>query len=326
MPADRVTPQSDWDRDGGFLDCRLGVAALELARLPDTPPLCAGSHALSMSHYESNCEFAKLLAGRQEIDLVQFMLEVAEDAYPDLDRVGCLMEIDRLGVDTHDQVERLSCCDVRERLTTISRLLYEVEGFHGNRECYYEPQNSYLNDVLARRCGIPISLGILYMAVAARSGLKMFGVNTPGHFVIGACCGNGEAMFVDPFNHGDVLELDECKCRIEQAIGKKESLSREHFRAAAPLDIAARVLQNLKAVHAMQECWPQLLCVQRRLAALLPQIPQERRDLGLVYLRLGQPNKALPVLEQYLKVCGTEQAAALQPSLQAARRMLAESN
>ena len=279
-----------------------------------------------MSHYEPNCEFAKLLAGRQEIDLVQFMLEVAEDAYPDLDRVGCLMEIDRLGVDTYDQVERQSCCDVRERLEAISRLLYEVEGFHGNRDCYYEPQNSYLNDVLARRCGIPISLGILYMAVAARSGLKMFGVNTPGHFVIGACCGNGEAMFVDPFNHGDVLELDECKCRIEKAIGKKENLTREHFRAAAPLDIAARVLQNLKAVHAMQECWPQLLCVQQRLAALLPQIPQERRDLGLVYLRLGQPNKALPVLEHYLKVCGTEQAAALQPSLQAARRMLAESN
>jgi regulator of sirC expression with transglutaminase-like and TPR domain len=92
------------------------------------------------------------------------------------------------------------------------------------------------------------------------------------------------------------------------------------------LDIAARVLQNLKAVHAMQERWPQLLCVQQRLAALLPQIPQERRDLGLVYLRLGQASKALPVLEQYLKICGTEQAAALQPSLQAARRMLAESN
>lgn len=279
-----------------------------------------------MSHYETNCEFAKLLAGRQEIDLVQFMLEVAEDAYPDLDRVGCLMEIDRLGVASHDQVERRSCCDVRERLVAISRLLYEVEGFHGNRECYYEPQNSYLNDVLARRCGIPISLGILYMAVAARSGLRMFGVNTPGHFVIGACCGDGQAMYVDPFNHGDVLELDECKCRIEQAVGRKETLSLEHFRAAAPLDIAARVLQNLKAVHAMQERWPQLLCVQQRLAALLPQIPQERRDLGLVYLRLGQPNKALPVLEQYLRVCGSEQAAALQPSLQAARRMLAESN
>jgi regulator of sirC expression with transglutaminase-like and TPR domain len=285
-----------------------------------------GSRVPPMSQYDPNGEFAKLLSGRAEVDLVHFMLEVAEDAYPQLDRVGCLMEIDRLGVSCHDQVERKSCGDVRDRLTAISTLLYEVEGFHGNRESYYEPQNSYLNDVLSRRCGIPISLGILYMAVAARAGLRMFGVNTPGHFVIGSCCGNGSAMFVDPFNHGDVLDWEACRCRIDQVTGRKNELCREHFRAAAPTDIAARVLQNLKAVHSTQENWPQLLRVQQRLTALLPQIPQESRDLGLVYLRLGQPQKALPMLEKYLRVCGSEQAAALQPSLQAAKRMLAESN
>jgi regulator of sirC expression with transglutaminase-like and TPR domain len=133
-------------------------------------------------------------------------------------------------------------------------------------------------------------------------------------------------MFVDPFNHGDVLDWEACRCRIEQVTGQKNQICREHFRAAAPTDIAARVLQNLKAVHANQENWPQLLRVQQRLTALLPQIPQEGRDLGLTYLRLGQPHKALPMLEKYLRVCGSEQAAALQPSLQAAKRMLAESN
>ncbi len=278
-----------------------------------------------MAQYEPNCEFAKLLAGRQEIDLVQFMLEVAADNYPDLDRVGCLVEIDRLGVVCRDCVDRHACCSVGQRLAAISRLLYEVEGFHGNREAYYEPQNSYLNDVLARRCGIPISLGILYMAVAGRAGLKMFGVNTPGHFVIG-CCTGSEPVFVDPFHGGEVLDREACRCRIEEMLGKRDVLEPQHFRAAAPLDIAARVLQNLKVVHAMHNAWPQLLRVQERLAALLPQIPQERRDLGLVYLRMGQPSKALPMLEQYLKVCGSDQAAALAPSLQAARRMLAESN
>ncbi len=76
----------------------------------------------------------------------------------------------------------------------------------------------------------------------------------------------------------------------------------------------------------MRDCWGEVLRVQQRLAALLPQIPQERRDLGLVYLRLGQPLKALPVLEQYLTICGSEQASALQPSILAARRMIAEMN
>jgi regulator of sirC expression with transglutaminase-like and TPR domain len=278
-----------------------------------------------MTQPQANCEFDKLVAGRREIDLVQFMLEIAADAYPDLDRVGCLMEIDRLGVACHDKVGRCACGDLRERLSALSRFLYEVEGFHGNREAYYEPQNSYLNDVLARRTGIPISLGILYMAVGGRAGLKMFGVNTPGHFVVG-CCSGGEPLFVDPFNCGDVLDHEECRCRIEQVIGQKDALCGEHFRAAAPLDIAARVLRNLKAVHATQQRWSEALSVQRRLAALLPHVPQERRDLGLVYLRLGQPAKALGELEPYLKVCGCQQAEALQPSLHAARRMLAEAN
>jgi len=128
---------------------------------------------------EGNPEFSKLLSGRPEIDLVQFMLELAADAYPDLDRIGCLMEIDRLGVSCCDYAAAQASRGTRARLTAISQFLYGVEGFHGNRDDYYEPQNSYLNEILARRCGIPISLGILYMAVAARAGVKMFGVNTP---------------------------------------------------------------------------------------------------------------------------------------------------
>lgn len=277
-----------------------------------------------MTQFEGDPEFKKLIAGRCDIDLVQFMLELAADAYPELDRIGCLVEIDRLGVACGDLAAGCGRHGLCQRLTAISRVLYEVEGFHGNREAYYEPQNSYLNEVLARRAGIPISLGILYMSVAARAGLKMFGVNTPGHFVIGGRSG-GDVLFVDPFT-GDVLDLAACRCRVEQNNAGTGPIGEEHFRAAAPLDIAVRVLRNLKAAHAMQECWQSVLCVQRRLAALLPHIPQERRDLGMIYLRLGQPVKALPVLEEYLHVCGCEQAAALKPSIQAARRMIAELN
>ena len=276
-----------------------------------------------MSDFDGSPEFNKLLAGQCQIDLVQFMLELAADAYPDLDRVGCLMEIDRLGVACGDQ----SCSrgDERQRLMAISQCLYGVEGFHGNREAYYEPQNSYLNEVLTRRCGLPISLGILYMAVAARTGLKMFGVNTPGHFMVG-CCRGGDAIYVDPFTNGDVLDRAGCKDRVESTVGQQGCVADEHFRAAAPIEIVARVLRNLKAAHSMEDRWPAVLRIQQRLAALLPHIPQERRDLGLVHLRLGQPHEALNVLEKYLTVCGKDQAVALAPSIQAARRMAAELN
>lgn len=278
-----------------------------------------------MSQHDANRQFDPPPAPGRDLDLVQFMLDVAADAYPNLDRVGCLVEIDRLGVACHDRVGRCQCSDVGHRLTAVSRFLYEIEGFHGNREAYYEPQNSYLNEVLARRRGIPISLGILYMAVARRAGLRTFGVNTPGHFVVG-CQADGDPLFVDPFNAGDVLDKRACQCRIEQMTGVKEPIGCEQFRAAAPSDIAARVLRNLKAAHAQENRWDRVLCVQRRLVALLPHVPQERRDLGLVYLRMGQPHRALGLLEPYLSVCGAQQADALRPSLQAARRMLAESN
>jgi regulator of sirC expression with transglutaminase-like and TPR domain len=130
-----------------------------------------------------------------------------------------MMEIDRLGVACRDRID-CGRSDVREQLATISRQLYEIEGFHGDREAYYEPANSYLNEVLARRRGLPISLGILYMAVAGRAGLAMFGVNTPGHFVVG-CATDGGPLFVDPFNGGDLLDLESCRRRIQDALGEQ---------------------------------------------------------------------------------------------------------
>jgi regulator of sirC expression with transglutaminase-like and TPR domain len=278
-----------------------------------------------MKRFDADPQFRKLLSGCREVDLVHLMLELAADAYPQLDRVTCLVEIDRLGVAASDDETCRHASSVRARLECVSRLLYEVEGFHGDHEHYYEPHNSYLNEVLARRSGIPISLGILYMAVAARAGLKLFGVNTPGHFVIG-CSAGGDVLYVDPFNQGEVLDLAACRWRIEQAAGSSEPIGDENFRPAAPREIVARVLRNLKAAYAMKDSWRDVLRVQERLAALLPQIAQERRDLGLIYLRLGQPTKALPALEQYLSTCGSDQAAELEPSMQAARRMIAELN
>ena len=278
-----------------------------------------------MSEFEASPEFTKLLDRPGEIDLVQIMLELAADNYPDLDRVGCLLEIDRLGVECSDQLAAHPNLTIRERLQVVSRVLYEVEGFDGDRQHYYDPANSYLNRVLTRRRGIPISLGIIYMEVASRAGLKTFGVNTPGHFVVG-CHDESHEWYVDPFNRGDVLSRRACQRRIERIMGCKQAVCENDFRPAAPMDIIARVLRNLKSAYAMQNCWCEMLRVQQRLAALLPQIPEERRDLGLIYLRIGEPAKALGALESYLAVCGCDQAQALRPAVQAARRMTAELN
>ena len=133
---------------------------------------------MPLPDFSVDAEFQKLICGRCDVDMVQWLLELAADRYPSLDRLGCLLELDRLGVACASQPAFVDpTSSVADKLAAISYVLYEVEGFHGDREDYYDARNSYLNEVLARRSGIPISLGIVYMAVAARAGLRLFGVN-----------------------------------------------------------------------------------------------------------------------------------------------------
>jgi regulator of sirC expression with transglutaminase-like and TPR domain len=260
--------------------------------------------------FASDVEFNKLVARRRDVDLVELMLEFAADAYPELDRAQCFAELDRLGLLARQRIAQRDgdCQSLAGRLKTLSRVLYLDERFRGNEEAYYDPRNSYLNEVLKRRRGIPISLGIVYTAVAARAGVSTFGVTAPGHFVVGAR-ESGESWFVDPFHEGLVLDREACRRRIEDV-----------------LEIGARVLRNLKAAYVMENQWVSALPVQQRLALLLPDAPDERRDLGLMYLRTGNSTTALPLLEKYLARCSDEQSQAVQPYLRAARRMAAELN
>lgn len=272
-------------------------------------------------------EFPKLLAGQMPIDLAGLLLDFSADAYPGLDRAACLAELDRLGDQARLRMEALppEARPLRTRLAHISHLLYDDEGFHGNQESYYDPRNSYLNEILARRTGIPITLGIVYLSVAARAGLPMFGVPAPGHFVLGAE-EPGETWYVDPFTQGDVLPLAACRHRVERMTGQEGQLKDAHFRAASPVEIAARVLRNLKAAYVMQDQWRAALPVQQRLVRLLPDLPDEQRDLGLLYLRLGRPVESLELLDPYADRCSPEQLDQLSPYLRSARRMRAELN
>jgi regulator of sirC expression with transglutaminase-like and TPR domain len=277
--------------------------------------------------FPRDIEFHKLLARRTDIDLVRLMLEFAADAYPRLDEAASLSELERLGRRARDCVgsARSEPGDLHYQLAAVSDMLYSDEGFAGNDENYYDPRNSYLNQVLERRSGIPISLGIVYVCVAGRAGLPVYGVGTPGHFVLG-CQQDGETFYIDPYSGGDVLSRAECQCRIESVLGQRGVLSDEHFRPATAFEIATRVLRNLKAAYVMQSHWNEVLPVQCRLALMLPEIADERRDLGLIYLRTGHGRPALELLEQYVEGCQPDEAETLAPYLRSARRMSAERN
>jgi regulator of sirC expression with transglutaminase-like and TPR domain len=281
---------------------------------------------MSMPNFSVDAESQKLVCGGVDVDLVQWLLELSAERYAGLDRLACLLELDRLAVACASQPAFLDpTASQRDRLRAINYVLFEVEGFHGNRDDYYDPRNSYLSDVLTRRTGLPIALSIVYMAVAARAGLRLFGANAPGHFVVG-CPTLARPIFVDPFNGGGLLSLDACRRRIERVVGKPGSVRDEDFRPAPPRAIAVRVLRNLKTSLMRVEDWANLLPVQMRLAWFEPDSADERRDLGLLLLRNGQPHRALPLLEQSLSGESGPQAAALGGAVRAARKQIAEMN
>lgn len=284
-----------------------------------------------MDWFADDVEFQKLRRGRRDVDLVSLSIEYARDAYPQLDAVPIVAELDRLGDLARAAVDRLpTTADTADRLRAVSRVMYVVEGFAGNDDDYYDPQNSYLNDVIERRRGIPISLAIVYAAVAERAGIKTFGVGAPGHFVLTSTdletAGAGESWFIDPFTDGRVLTLEECIDLVEERSGGQFRISGEHLRPASPWEIGLRVLRNLKASHAMRNDWQAALPVQQRLLLLLPNLAVERRDLGLIYLRNGQPRRALDYLEPYFRNCPVEERTELEGFVKAARRLVAELN
>lgn len=272
-------------------------------------------------------QFQRLLTGAVDVDLPRLMLELARDACPDLDGDACLAQLDQWGRLAAERLSRLpsSGAGLKDRLQEVSRLLYVEEKFRGNVHEYHDPRNSYLHEVLSRRRGIPISLAVVYVAVATRAGLDAYGVATPGHFVVG-CTLAGQTLLVDPFTDGDVLTQAACRHRIERMTGETGVIRDEHFRPATPLEITVRVLRNLKGAYARVDRWAEVFPIQQRLSLLLPNAADELRDLGLVHLRLGQPRPALEILLRYQRECDAEQAEAMVPYVQTARRMLAELN
>jgi len=269
-------------------------------------------------------EFQRLLSGADQVDLVRLLLEFAADAYPQLEPRACMDAIDELAENARTRLQRIGPA-VADRLEALSGFLYEDEGFHGNHEDYYDPRNSYLNEVVARRRGIPITLAVLYQRVAAGVGIQLHGVPAPGHFVLGCRTENG-VLYVDAFHGGDVLSAEQCLERVEKQLGQEGIVDRSHLRPASCREIAVRILRNMKAAYAMADRWQEALPVQQRLALLLPQSIDEARDLGLIYLRVQRPAEALPLLEAYLGVCNEEQATEVRPYVRAARRVMAEMN
>ena len=247
--------------------------------------------------FDHSPEFQRLLRRDPQADLVRVGLEIAADAYPRLDPEPYVARVEALAQRAR---ERCAAID-RPRLVLgqINWVLFVEEGFQGNADDYYDPRNSYLNEVLDRKTGIPISLSLLYLRVAARVGLEVAGVNLPMHFMLRVGRGNA-TIFIDPFHSGALLDRDACRRQVSRMAGPGVEITDGHLAPCRATQLVARMLRNLKSIYLQNHDYVAAIPVQRRLAALLDDDPDEQRDLGMLFLRADRPADALAPLQAYL--------------------------
>lgn len=257
-----------------------------------------------------------------DIDLGKAALTIATSDYPDLDINAYLSRIDALATAV---AARLGAeADVYRSIAALNFVLFQEQAFRGNREHYFDPRNSFLNEVLDRKTGIPISLSILYIEVAHRIGLSLQGVGFPGHFLVKYPADN-EEIVVDPFNRGEILSQQNLETMLYRLYGGKIVYEPHLLEAISKKQILKRMLNNLKIIYLRQNDFIKGLSIVERLMVLDPVSGEDIRDRGLIYLQLECFKQALEDLESYLRLAPhAEDAPAIRQQVKVLTRQVAQ--
>lgn len=232
------------------------------------------------------------------INLARASLVMGQFEYPHLDVSGYLDRIDRLA---ESASRAIKSADVPALALGVAQFLFDTLGFTGNARNYTDPRNSFLNEVLERRLGIPISLSVLYLEVAQRTGVNAEGVGLPGHFIVRVVLDNGQVIYLDPFHGGALLSEEDCRERVRSITDGKLPFHEAFLNPVGVRYILVRMLNNLKNFYASANDFARAAKVVERLLILNPDDLTEMRNLGLLYGSLGKRRQAVALLEAYLQ-------------------------
>ena len=277
------------------------------------PARVAGSHTSlgnpycympSMDHQqETNRRLADLVAQPEvDLNLAEAALLIASSEYPALDVTRYLARFDRMAETIG---KRLSGPFSPGRIILeLNRFLFDEEGFAGNVQDYFDPRNSFLNDVLERKLGIPISLAVIYLEVGQRLGLPLVGVSFPGHFLVKLTVRAGDVV-LDPFLGGQSLSPEDLEHRLESVLPEHKASRIEVtslLSAAGKKQILLRMLRNLKAIYATARDPLRALEIVRKSLIIDPHQPHEVRDRAYLYESLSCFRAAVLDYDRYLEM------------------------
>ncbi len=261
---------------------------------PDWGP---GRTGLTMMDHSTNRTFRDEL-NEPVINVPRAALHLARSiAYPILDIDYYVDRLNVLSEAARPQIAGQKTLPAR--VEALSDFLYHQMAFRGNREDYNDPLNSYLNCVLDRKLGIPITLGTVYITIAQRLGLRAYGIGLPGHFIVGLY-EKGQQILIDPFNAGQRLSVAGCMRLVRDSTGFQGAFRQKWLSPVAPGDLLARMLTNLCNAYIQREDWQSAIPVIQHLRMVQPEVNFHLRDLGYLYLYNGSLRLSAQFLDEYL--------------------------
>lgn len=243
-------------------------------------------------------EFREAVSGPdEEIDLARVGLVVARIRYPDLDIEPILDSLNALAAKV---LARCSPSDSpvaqAEALTSV---LMKDHGLRGATKSYYDPRNSFLNDVLERKVGIPVSLSMLYMSVGTRAGIALGGTGIPRHFLV-RLVGTPEPVFIDVYGKGRMMNMETCQEAVRRMFRGQIALHPEMFETVSNAAIVTRLLMNLKVIYLQTLRYAAVIPILDRMIVINPMESSLLKERGVARLQLGQSRQAREDLERYL--------------------------
>ncbi|MCP5099944.1 MAG: tetratricopeptide repeat protein [Chloroflexi bacterium] len=233
------------------------------------------------------------------IILPRAALQMACDiAYPNLNVPYYLLKIEELAMAAQQYI----CLEnpIATQAEMLAEFLFQREGFSGNTDVYDDPRNSFLNEVIERRQGIPISLSVLYIAVARRLNIQAYGVGMPGHFIVKVPAG-AKTVFFDPFNGGGRLSLADCVRLVRLTTSYSGPFQKDWLESVDNPSILTRMLNNLRLIYMEVQDWDYALRVIQQMQYLQPTSTDLLRELGIIHYRSGDINLAARYLNEYLR-------------------------